>query len=319
MPVRASQTVPIEELFQQFIHRARYTQRRRPETIQGYEIAFKLMLKLCPGLRLNTLGPETLTEFFRQLEIRERVVGKGAVKTGVKTSTIATHHAKLRTFFEWLVATGHLTENPLARMGRVRPLYDDVRALRRDEIDRILAAIDIHSRDLLQQKRDRLMVSLMALCGLRRGELLGLRVMDVDLARQTLIVRKDTSKSGRTRIIPLSNAVCLQIEDYFAARQRARRVTTPALIISLDRDAGLTKNGLKHWVERLKRLSGVRFHLHQFRHTFATNLGKSGVNAIQLQRLLGHADLRITQRYVQSLVTDDLRPAVNLLSFDNLT
>jgi integrase/recombinase XerD len=308
----------LSALFEQFIYQAKYTRRRSAETIRGYQNVFRLFAKLCPDITLDQLTPDALTEFFRQLETRERVVGKGIIKQGVKTSTIATHHAKLRTFFEWLVVRSYLTSNPLDGFGRPRPYYDDVRALRRSEIDRIATAIEMHSRHLLQLKRDRLILALFVLCGLRRGELLGLQVSDVDLERSTLRIGKDTSKSNRSRIIPLNNAIRLHLDDYLRERRKKRTYTTPALIVSLDYDAGLTKDGLKHWVERLKSQSGVRFHIHQFRHTFATNLGGSGVNAIQLQRLLGHCDLRVTQRYVHSLTTDDLRPAMNRSSFDNL-
>jgi integrase len=107
----------------------------------------------------------------------------------------------------------------------------------------------------------------------------------------------------------------MDLEDYLNQRKDYK---TSQLFVSLNTDKGLSIHGLKHWVYRLRKLSGVRFHLHQFRHTFASNLASKGIGAIQLLKLLGHTDLRMTQVYVRSVNAEDLRPVVNILSFDNL-
>ena len=107
----------------------------------------------------------------------------------------------------------------------------------------------------------------------------------------------------------------MDLEDYLEQRKHLK---TPQLFVSLNTDKGISIHGLKHWTLRLRRLSGVRFHLHQFRHTFASNLGAKGIGAIQLLKLLGHSDLRMTQAYIRSITADDLRPVVDGLSFDNL-
>ena len=162
------------------------------------------------------------------------------------------------------------------------------------------------------------MLSLLCFCGLRRGELLGVRFVDVDLERKILLVNGATSKSGRDRKLPIQDFVLLDIEDYLQERLKRGIYTTPFLFASLTQDRGLSKNGLKHWVERLNNLSKVKFHLHQFRHTFASNLAAERVTAPVLQRLMGHTDLRMTDKYLRSLDAEDLRPAANSLSFDKM-
>jgi integrase/recombinase XerD len=271
-----------------------------------------------PDATCERLTPKFLAEFFNRLQTRERIVGKGTKKVGVKDSTVETYRSKLNTYFEWLVMRGHIAINPLKGIPRARPKYDDVKSLRRNEIDKIRAAAQNHAQNLLQAKRDKAMLYLLATCGLRRKELISLKVTDIDMERRLLIVKGESSKSKRTRSIPLNFQVVMCLEDYVQERKRHRTYTTPFLFVSLNEDAGLTNFGLKYWVDRLKRLSGVDFHLHQFRHTFAHNLGVNGTSAIQLQRLLGHTDLRMTQAYVRSLSAEDLRPEMEKLNMDQL-
>jgi site-specific recombinase XerD len=308
----------LQKLFEDFIHESRFVKRRRPDTIRGYEAAFGTLNKLMPNMTAESLTPELFSRFCEILQTRVRTVGRDTVKQGVKDSTIAAYQRKLNTFFIWLANNGHIARNPLDHVARVRPRYEDIKMLRRPEIDKIRAAVENHSYNLLQTKRDRAIISVLLFCGLRRGELLGLQVTDLDMERMTLTVRAAASKSKYARKLPLNAQTYLHLEDYLHERNRQRRYTTPSLFVAINQDQGLTSGGLKSWVQRLRDLSRVKFHLHQFRHTFASNLAAKGMNAIQIQKLMGHSDLRMMQAYVRSLGTDDLRPVVAALTFDNL-
>lgn len=308
----------LQQLFDEYTHERGASSRRRPETLLGYAAVFSVFNKLMPQAEPDSLTPKLMADFFHLLQTRERIVGKGVSRVGVKDSTIATYRAKLSSFFQWLVLRGHIAENPLRGTPAIQVAYNNVRSLRRSEIDRIRAAIENYPQNLLHLKRDRAMLYVLLCCGLRKKELLSLKVMDVDLERKVLVVRGETSKSRVTRIMPLNDQVRMSLEDYLRERNRNREYTTPLFFVGLACDNGLTEHGLKHWVERLRKASGVRFHLHQFRHTFAHNLGANGVSAIQLQKLLGHRDLRMTQIYVRSLSAEDLRPALDGLDVDYL-
>lgn len=304
----------LEELFNQFIFECKYVKRLRPATLNGYKASYVLFRKLS-HVTIDSLTTEAMTNFFSVMQTRVRIVGKGTEKTGVKDSTIATYARKLNIFFEWLVREEKITENPIKKMPKYRPVYDDAKALRKGDIERILTAIENHSTTLLQKKRDRAMVSILLFCGIRRGELHGSKVIDINLERRIVTINGETSKSKRTKILPINTTLAMNLEDYL---QQRKDYKTPQLFVSLNEDKGLSLEGLKKWVDKLEKLSGVKFHLHRFRHTFASNLATKGIGAIQLQKLLGHTDLRMTQVYVRSMTADDLRPAVDGLSFDNL-
>ena len=304
----------LEELFNQFIFECKYMKRLRPATLNGYKASYVLFRKLS-HVSIDSLTTETMINFFSVMQTRTRIVGKGIEKTGVKDSTIATYARKLNIFFEWLIREKYINENPIKKLPKYRPVYDNMKALRKADIEYIRTAIENYSTSLLQAKRDRAMLATLLFSGIRLGELLGLKVTDINLERKIMTVSGETSKSKRTKNLPINLILAMDLEDYL---QQRKHLKTPQLFVSLNTDKGLSIHGLKHWVDRLKRLSGVRFHLHQFRHTFASNHGARGIGAIQLLKLLGHSDLRMTQAYIRSITADDSRSVVDGLSFDNL-
>ena len=109
----------------------------------------------------------------------------------------------------------------------------------------------------------------------------------------------------------------MYLKEYLHERKK-NGFKTEYLFVAYGIDRRLTVHGLKHWVERISRLSGVKFHLHQFRHTFATNLAMQDVGAIKIQKLMGHTDMKMTQTYLRSIPTEEMLEDVNKLSFENL-
>jgi site-specific recombinase XerD len=309
----------ISSIHDQFMEQCRYSARLRPATLRSYDATFKLFISLTPNARIADLTPATMSRFFRTLEERVRIVGRDSTRSGVRSSTIATYRAKLNRFLAWLVSQGHLRVNPLDSVPAPSVEYEDRQYLAREQVEQIFMALafGIQWDSTLVRKRNVAIFSLLLHCGLRAGELLGLRMLDVDLDRAELTVRAETSKSKRKRRVPLNSAAQRALEDYFSERVHAGR-TTPALWTSCDQDREFTRDGLKHLVEHVKRKCGVRFHLHQLRHTFAVNVLCAGSDVAKLKQLLGHRDARMTCAYLRCLPVSTLRPDVERLSIDSL-
>ncbi len=306
--------------FEEFTRDCKFARLSRPDTIRGYEQAFKLLTLLIPDISVETINTITMTKFFERLQTRIRYIGKARIEEiGVRKSTVRTYWSKLNTFFQWLLIRKEIAANPLLEIRHKRPKvkYDDARSLRKDEIDKIIAAIYANSPARLQLKRDLAIVHTLLFTGIRRGELLGLRPDDLEFDRNTVRIRAETSKSKQTRLIPMNLILKSMLGDYMDERRKGK-YTTPFLFVSLNKDSGLTRDGIVHWTKRLVGLSGFSFHLHRFRHTFAHNLAAAGVTLDKIQKLLGHTDLRMTQQYLRSLTVEDLAESVNKLSFDNL-
>ncbi len=313
MPV-ARRPRNLQELFQEYINECEYSKGLRPETTKTYRIVFDHFSKMMPEVTTTELLTRgMMNEFFKRISTRERIVGRDTIKTGLEDSTIKTYGTKLSTFFTWLIQQKIIAENPLEHIKLRHPQYKDKRALEDEEVRKIYSAIVLHSTDPLMLKRDTAMVSILFFCGLRLGEFISLQVTDVNMETRKLTVRSETSKSKRVRYIPLHPTALLHLREYIKERN-TNGYRTADLFVSWNEDKGLSRAGLKHWVQRLIKLSGVKFHLHRFRHCFATNLARNDTQLVKISKLMGHTDIRMTMAYLRSIDAGDLEDDINKLS-----
>src|SRR6266852_4735216 len=172
--------LPLKPLHQEFMGYSRFTRQVSANTLRGYQSAFDLLLKRYPDITTAMISPELLTDFFEWLQTRERIVGRGALRQGVKKTTIATYWVKLTKFFSWLVLKGYVAANPLKdktlEFPRIR--YDDRKYLDRKQMKKILLAVSatIQWQNDLIRKRNIAIIVIALFCGLRRTELLSLKV-----------------------------------------------------------------------------------------------------------------------------------------------
>ncbi len=318
MPLMNTVVNELQKLFEDYILECEYIAVLRPETIRGYRNTFNVMMNAMPEITLEMLEPHTIRLLFKKLRERERKVGTKMMNTGIKTSTAATYRTKLNHFFKWLVAHKFLLKNPFDDMPYIRPMYADLRWLRKEEVEKIIGAVvTANYKNVFLSKRNLLIIYIFLFCGLRKGELLGLQVRDIDLDRKELTVRAETSKSKRSRIVPMNSKVLLQLKDYLQERNK-RKLISPYLLVSDNLDHKFTNHGLKHLVNLLVRRSGVKFHPHRFRHTFAMNLLKQGCDIVKIQQLLGHTDLRMTAMYLRCIPVSEMRNGLERFSVDNM-
>ncbi len=294
----------LEKLFREYIGECQFSMCLRPETIRGYGNTFRLFSKIMPEVSsAESLNPAILNEFFRRIHTRQRLVGKNTIKTGVKNSTIKTHYCKLIVFFKWLCKKGYLNQNPLENIKAPEVNYDDYKRLESNDINKIYAGISLHSTNPLMLRRDTMMVSLLLFTGMRKGELISLQVKDIDIEKREITIQGETSKSKRTRVLKIHPSLVLHLKDYLSER---RDFKTEYLIVSRKGDERLSADGLKHWVKSIGEKSGVEFHLHKLRHTFACKLAENNVNIFKIQKMMGHRNISMTMRYVRSLQTEDM-------------
>jgi integrase/recombinase XerD len=298
------------------MYECEFVRKLRADTLRGYASTFALFHKLLPDASYETITADSITSFFRILQERKRIVGKSTVKVGIKKSTVATYWNKLNSFFKWLTTKRYIQENPFKTLRYPAPKYEDRKFLKKEEVEKIIAAIQTHhGNNILILKRNLVLFYLLLFCGLRREELMLLQIRDIDFERKIVTVRRDNSKSGTSRQLPLHSLLLMHLIDYLKSRHH---YTTPYLIVSSKRDDKLSYDGLDNLVEKLKTHSGVHFHLHQFRHTFAVNFLKSSNNIAKLKQLLGHKSISMTMAYLRCLPIDELKADIEGLSIDNL-
>jgi integrase len=290
-----------------------YSKRLRPKTIKGYKEVVGLFLKIVPeAVNLEELTANSVAMFFRRIGKR-----KNKNKIGVRNSTISTYYNKLIVFFKWLEKNGYKEEGSLADkiIRPPTPTYEDDRALKESEVSKILAAITQNCTDnMFLYKRDLIIVYILLYTGVRRGELLGLRVGDIDFTTKSLFINGETSKSKKSRKIPIHSTLSLHLRDYLRERKE-RGYTCEHLIVSSQNDKQFTEFGIKYWVEKYKRLSGVNFHIHRFRHTFACILAKNHADIISIKNVMGHSRVHMTERYLRSIGTENSRGFIENMTF----
>ena len=149
----------------------------------------------------------------------------------------------------------------------------------------------------LRTNRDRAILGLMWAVGLRSGEVLALRLDDVDWAQGTLHVR---GKGHRERTLPLADPLADILRRYLAVERPPG--AEPAVFLVLKgprRGAPLTYAGLRRLFRYHRHcLKLPQAHPHRFRHTFAANMIRHGMSVPTLMRLLGHTWPATTLRYV---------------------
>jgi integrase len=214
---------------------------------------------------------------------------------------------------------GHLSVNPFAAMPYPDVRYEDRQFLNRGAVERIFTVLALGggwpSRFL--RRRNVALFATLLYTGIRRGELLALRVTDLDLDRLHLTVRAETSKSRLQRVVPINSRLLFALQDYLDERRR-RNLQCEYLFTSGVGEGRLTPDGLKHLVDQVKRLSGVSFHVHRFRHTFAVNFLNRGGDIAKLKQLLGHRDIRMTSAYLRCLPTSAMRTDVESITLEAL-
>jgi site-specific recombinase XerD len=144
--------------------------------------------------------------------------------------------------------------------------------------------------------------------GLRKTEMFSLEWRDIDFKHGQVTARGATTKSKKTRIIPMSEPLreCLQ------KLSRVRLINNPYVFVG-ELPGDRQKDLPKYWEDYLKQAGIQEFRWHDLRHTFASRLVMSGVDLYSVMKLLGHSSLKMTQRYAH-LSPDYLKSAVSVLN-----
>jgi integrase len=220
-------------------------------------------------------------------------------EAGAKPATINRELAMLSKAFNLAVKEWEwLNENPVSKVPKEKEDNKRDRWLTQEEENRLLG----FSPEWLSE------IIVFALnTGLRQDELLSLEWPRVSLIRKTILIQK--SKSGRPRTVPL-NRFGLELLNMKYSKK----------VLSINGLVFVSSVGTKIDADNLRRaFYGVlkkaeieNFKFHDLRHTFATRLAQSGIDIYKIAKLLGHEDIRMTQRYAHHC-PESLRDGVEIL------
>jgi integrase/recombinase XerD len=244
----------------------------------------------------------------RKPRLGERVVRIEDGEAGLAARTIARRLSSVSGLFAYLLARGDagVVSNPVprglagrrpGRRGRggvrlVRTPRTLPRVLSPSGVDALLGA--------LRTRRDRAMVLAMLLGGLRRCEVLGLRLGDVNAGERRLFIAN--GKGGRERIVPVSSRFFVALGEYLEVERPADAPTEACFVVLKGRRRGqpLSAAGLDQVLEGARGRAGLqRLTCHQLRHTCLTRLREQGMALEAVQAQAGHASIESTRIYLQ--------------------
>lgn len=215
---------------------------------------------------------------------------------------VVTVFTGVRAFLRWYAQEYAPTDwNPLAKVQAPKRPKERLEPL---SLSHFQAMLDTCTRRTFNGDRDRALLLVLLDTGVRHQELTDLTVGDVDLSSGLVVVQKGKGRKGRAVFI--GNTTKRALLAYFRHRDNLQGDAPLWVKQSGER---LSKAGIRQVVRRAAQRAGLpEPGMHAFRRAFAINALRNGMDVITLQRLLGHADLSVINRYL-ALVEDDLRQA----------
>jgi integrase/recombinase XerC len=218
-------------------------------------------------------------------------------RRGIARRSTSRKLTAIRVFCRYLRREGLSMPDPTESVGPLRTEQKVPAHLTIPEMDQLLAMPDAGTP---LGRRDRAILELFYASGLRRGELVGLDLADVNLSGRLVRV---LGKGGKERIVPFNRTTADAIRAYLADRERLR-VAAPGpagdepLFVNY-RGGRLSTRSVHRMVRRYVAACSTRLGIspHALRHSFATHLLEQGADLRAIQELLGHARLGTTQRY----------------------
>ncbi len=236
----------------------------------------------------------------------------------------------------WAASREYIPASPFRKGGIsvIKLDREDNRRNRRistEEEERLISAAPPRLRALIILAMD---------TGVRAGEMLAIRVKDADLERREITLRAPTTKSGKTRSVPISTQRLRAVIEWFSTDDKGnvRPATVPLVVNRFGKRIGSFRTT---WETTVLRAHGhvpakgrptrdwrtnsltpeartilhmVDLHWHDLRHEYACRLAERGVPITKIQYLLGHASVVTTERYIHHTLADLAKAAAVLES-----
>ena len=222
------------------------------------------------------------------------------VDGGLSNRSINRKISALNSFYKFLVKTGTLKTSPLAKHKALKVQKKIHIPFSEKEV---AAVLNTKTEDSFEAIRNLLILELLYSTGMRRAELINLKISDVDFHQQQL---KVLGKRNKERFIPLLNTVRESLKAYINLRNQLVNIQDSDILF-------LTKKGAKMYGTLVYRIvknyfetisSKVKKSPHILRHSFATHLLNNGADLNTVKELLGHCSLAATQVYTHNNISE---------------
>jgi integrase/recombinase XerD len=265
-----------------------------PQTIKTYNTELTLFISYLEnemGKELEDLTAEDISLY------REHLIRTYAAATAAKKLAV------LRRFLIFTYMAGTTTVNPeslrfFAKSPRVRqdPAYN---VLTEEELSRMLNAARASNY------RDYVMLAVMAGCGLREAEVVGIKIGDFREADADQVFLRVLGKGDKVRNVPISPDLWRLVQRYVLLTERSFTShpdsRKPLFTSRVGKDKPLTTRSVQNIVKKYVLAAGITKAIspHSIRHTVGTNMAVNEAPLLVIQQFLGHSDPKTTMRYIR--------------------
>jgi len=248
---------------------------------------------------LESEHEEALLEEVNYAQIRQWIIN--LVESKISNRSINRKVSALNSFFKFLLKIETIKQNPLAKHKALKTSKKIQVPFSEVEINNVLE--EFNHENTFEGVRNKLIIELFYSTGIRRIELIEIKLSDLDLVNGTL---KVLGKRNKERYVPLLNSVIKTIKQYKTQRQGLRKIIDIEFLF-------LTKKGVKIYETLVYRIINEYFSMaslkvkkspHILRHSFATHLLNQGADLNAVKELLGHSSLAATQIYTHNSIAE---------------
>lgn len=232
-------------------------------------------------------------------QIRNWIVS--LVESGISNRSINRKVSSLNTYYKFLLKTKTIEVNPLTKHKALKVSQKVQVPFSENEMSLVLD--ELNDADDFEGLRNRAIIELFYATGIRRIEMVQLKINNIDFANKVL---KVIGKRNKERFIPLIDSVVKSLESYILERNKLEIIDDSSFLF-------LTKKGVKIYETLVYRIindyfskasTKVKRSPHILRHSFATHLLNQGANLNAVKELLGHSSLAATQVYTHNSIAE---------------
>jgi integrase/recombinase XerC len=215
------------------------------------------------------------------------------LEKGISPRSVNRKISTLKTYFKFLIREGELIENPMTKVVAPKSKKRLPVFIEEDQIASLLNEVQFE-KDFVGQ-RNKLIIELFYVTGIRLSELINIKISDVDFNNQSI---KVLGKRNKERIIPLSSNVVNDLNIFIENNQQNKYLFT-----NLEGNKLYNKLVYRLVNKYIGEISSVnKKSPHILRHTFATHMLNNGADINAIKELLGHANLSATQVYTHNTI-----------------
>lgn len=264
------------------------------EVIHNYTFHTVRSYKTTVGFFLRSTGlkePDEMTE-----ELLEDWFFKGRLERKWAPATFQGYHKHLNMFCKWLVKKEIIEENPVEKIEKPKLEQKLPRTLTKDQAKLVLDA-SFHMRYPYKflKYRNRALIGIMLLAGLRKGETVNLKANDVSLDDRKIFIRQ--GKGHKDRVVPINLNLLTILEAYIKDRKRLDKDCI-YFFTGLQGNKPIGEKCINNLIFKLRKYSKIDFSAHTLRHAFARLMLEGGCDIYTLSKIMGHSKITTTTIYL---------------------